>query len=90
MRVDPGEEALTDPAPCMHDEPDVPLHLADDPDPDGTGDGWALIAPIHMSRSHEWPARARGSQKALGAIAILKVRRRGVSLERPAIGVDVA
>lgn len=90
VSVDPGEEPLTDPAPCMHDEPDVPLHLADDLDPNRTGHRWALIAPIHIGRSHEWPARARGPQQAVSAIAVLNVRRGGVPLESPAIGVDVA
>ena len=50
VAVDPGEGALNDPAPCMHDEPDLSLNVADDLDPDGTGHAWALIALIRIDQ----------------------------------------
>ena len=74
----------------MHDEPDVPLRLADDLDPDEIGHAWALVAPIRIGQLHEWRARTCGPQQACSAIAVLNVRRGGVPLESPAIGVDVA
>jgi hypothetical protein len=90
VAVDPGEEALDDPAPWQDGEADLVWQFVYDLDGDagGVGDSLGATGAIGEGEFDEWKGAARSLQQESGAIAILNVG--GVNLEDQgsAIGVD--
>src|SRR6185369_7168218 len=90
VSVDPGEEALDDPASWQDDEPDLTGRLLDHLDDDRgcLADPFGAVAAVDEGPFDEGERLARGLEQRDGAVAVLQIGAVGLQHERTAVGVD--